>query len=80
MSDENIDFKWRWNPPSLRTVKQPETLTPDEFLDMVERVDNEGVDPLIGLRNQCMLLTTYFSCFRAVEVSQWKVKECVKGI
>ena len=48
MSNENIDFKWRWNPPSLRTVKQPETLTPDEFLDMVERVDNEGVDPLIG--------------------------------
>lgn len=77
MSDEKIDFKWRWNPPSLRTVKQPETLTPDEFLDMVERVDNERVDPLIGLRNQCMLLTTYFSCFRAVEVSQWKVKEAL---
>ena len=73
----NADFKWRWNPPSLRTIKQPEILTPNEFLDMVERVDNERVDPLIGLRNQCMLLTTYFSCFRAVEVSQWKVKEAL---
>lgn len=77
MTDDEIDFKWRWDPPSLRSVKQPEVLSPDEFLDLVERVDNERVDPLIGLRNQGMLLTTYFSCFRAVEVSQWKVKEAL---
>lgn len=73
----NLEYKWVWKVPKLRTVKQPETLTPEEFLDFVERVDNERVDALMALRNQCMLLMTYFSCFRAVEVSQWKVKECL---
>ncbi len=76
MTAEN-DYRWLWKPPILRSVKQPEVLTPDDFLDLVERVDNERVDPLIGLRNQCMLLTTYFSCFRAIEVSQWKVREAL---
>lgn len=76
MSDD-LAYKWVWHVPELRTVKQPETLTPEEFLDLVERIDNENVDALIALRNQCMLLMTYFSCFRAIEVSQWKVKECL---
>ena len=49
MTGERIDFKWRWKPPSLRTDKQPETRTPDEFLNMVESVDVEGVDPLAKL-------------------------------
>lgn len=70
-------FKWVWKVPKLKKTKQPETLTPEEFLDFVERIDNFTVDPLMALRNQCMLLMTYFSCFRAVEVSQWKVKECL---
>lgn len=76
MSDE-LAYKWVWHVPKLRTVKQPEILSPEQFLDLVERIDNENVDALIGLRNQCMLLMTYFSCFRAIEVSQWKVKECL---
>ncbi|WP_299496454.1 tyrosine-type recombinase/integrase [uncultured Shewanella sp.] len=63
--------------PDLRTVKQPETLTPDEFIDLVERIDNERLDPLICARNQGMLWMTYGSCFRAVEVSQWKIKEAI---
>ncbi len=66
-----------WNIPKLRKVKQPDILTPGEILDLVVRIDNERVDPLIALRNQCMLLMTYFSCFRAIEVSQWKVKEAI---
>jgi hypothetical protein len=49
----------------------------EEFLDFVERIDNEKVDALHALRNQCMLLMTYFSCFRAIEVSQWNVRECL---
>jgi integrase len=73
----DLEYKWVWNVPELRSVKQPETLTPEQFLDFVERIDNESVNALHGLRNQCMLLMTYFSCFRAVEVSQWKVKECL---
>ena len=76
MSDD-LAYKWVWNVPELRTVKQPEALTPEEFLDFVERIDNESVDALHALRNQCMLLMTYFSCFRAIEVSQWKIKECL---
>ena len=74
---EEFEYKWVWNVPNLKTVKQPKTLTPDEFLDLVIRIDNPRFDPLIGLRNQCMLLMTYFSCFRAIEVSQWKIKECL---
>jgi integrase len=73
----NLEYKWVWKVPQLRTVKQPETLSPEEFLDFVERIDNDSVDALHALRNQCMLLMTYFSCFRAVEVSQWKIKECL---
>ena len=76
MSD-TIEFKWVWHVPYLRTVKQPETLTPDEFIDLVERIDNERLDPLVCARNQAMLWMTYGSCFRAVEVSQWKVREAV---
>ncbi|PAJ75222.1 hypothetical protein CJF42_06120 [Pseudoalteromonas sp. NBT06-2] len=76
MSDD-LAYKWVWNIPEMRTVKQPEVLSPEEFLDLIERLDNENVDALIALRNQCMMLMTYFSCFRAVEVSQWKVKECL---
>jgi integrase len=76
MSD-TIEFKWVWHVPDLRTVKQPETLTPDEFIDLVERIDNERLDPLVCARNQAMLWMTYGSCFRAVEVSQWKVREAV---
>jgi len=72
-----LEFKWIYNEPKLRKVKQPEVLTPDEFLDLVVRIDNERVEPKIALRNQCMLLMTYFSCFRAVEVCQWKVKEAL---
>jgi integrase len=76
MSNE-LEFKWVWNVPELRSVKQPGTLSPEEFLDFVERIDNETVDPLHALRNQCMLLMTYFSLFRAIEVSQWKINECL---
>jgi len=75
--DEEIQFKWVWNVPKLRTVKQPDTLTPDEFIDLVERIDNETKDALICARNQAMLWMTYGSCFRAVSVSQWKVKEAL---
>jgi integrase len=75
--NEEFNPKWVWNVPVLRKVKQPEVLTPEEFLDLVVRIDNPTVDPLLALRNQCMLLMTYFSCFRAVEVSQWKIKECL---
>jgi integrase len=76
MSDD-LAYKWVWNVPKLKTVKQPEVLSPEDFLDLVERVDNHNVDALHALRNQCMLLMTYFSCFRAIEVSQWKIKECL---
>lgn len=75
--DKEPEFKWLWKVPETRAVKQPETLTPDEFLDLVIRIDNDLYDPLIAQRNQCMLLMTYFSCFRAIEVSQWKVKEAL---
>lgn len=74
---EEHKFEWVFENHQLKTVKQPAILTPDEFLDLVERIDNDLVDPLIALRNQCMLLMTFFSCFRAVEVSQWKVKEAI---
>lgn len=66
-----------WKVPDLRNVKQPETVSPDEFIDLVERIDNERLDPLVCARNQAMLWMTYGSCFRAVEVSQWKVKEAL---
>ncbi|MCF6459089.1 hypothetical protein [Pseudoalteromonas sp. MMG024] len=75
--DNAIEFKWVWKTPDLRNVKQPDILTPEEMIDLIERVDNVRVDPLLGLRNQCMLAMTFFSCFRAIEVSQWKVKECL---
>lgn len=71
----DLEYKWVWNIPELRSVKQPEAL--EEFLDFVERIDNETVDPLHALRNQCMLLMTYSCCFRAIEVSKWKVSECL---
>ncbi|SGZ07358.1 Integrase family protein-Tyrosine recombinase [Moritella viscosa] len=74
---EELEFKWVWKVPDLRTVKQPETISPDDFIDLVERIDNENVDPLIAMRNQAALWMTYGSCFRAVEVSQWKVKEAL---
>ena len=32
----NLEYKWVWKVPKLRTVKQPETLTPEEFLDFVD--------------------------------------------
>ena len=75
--DEKLEYKWVLNLPELKKVKQPETLTPDQFIDLVERIDNVRVDPLLAARNQAMLWMTYGSCFRAVEVSQWKVKEAV---
>ncbi|MPY24451.1 hypothetical protein [Shewanella sp. YLB-07] len=53
------DFKWIWKVPDLRTVKQPETVTPDEFIDLVERIDNERLDPLVCTRNQAMLWMTF---------------------
>lgn len=74
---EELEFKWVWNIPDLRTVKQPETLTPDEFVDFIERVDNELRDPLVCARNQAMLWMTFGSLFRAISVSQWKVKEAL---
>lgn len=74
---EEIEIKWVWNIPELRKVKQPDTLTPDEFIDLVERIDNERKDATICARNQAMLWMTYGSCFRAVSVSQWKVKEAL---
>mgnify|MGYP005809751241 CR=1 FL=1 len=74
---EELQVKWVWNVPDLRTVKQPETLSPDEFIDLVERIDNERLDALICARNQAMLWMSYGSCFRAIEVSQWKVKEAL---
>ncbi|MET1256964.1 tyrosine-type recombinase/integrase [Aliikangiella maris] len=77
---KELEFKWVWKAPNLRKVKQADTLSPEEFLDLVIRIDNERVDPLIALRNQCMLLMTYFSCFRAIEVSQWKVKEALSPV
>jgi len=76
MVDET-QFKWVWNVPELRKVKQPDTLTPDEFIDLVERIDNQRKDAIICARNQGMLWMTYGSCFRAVSVSQWKVKEAL---
>jgi integrase len=75
--NDDLAYKWVWNVPKLKTVKQPEILSPEQFLDLVDRVDNHNVDALLALRNQCMLLMTYFSCFRAVEVSQWKIRECL---
>ena len=79
MSDnkDEPEFKWLWKVPEMKKVKQPEILTPDEFLDLVIRIDNVLFDPLMAKRNQCMLLMTYFSCFRAIEVCQWQVKEAL---
>lgn len=74
---EDIQFKWVWQVPDFRTTKQPDTLTPDEFIDLVERVDNEQKDALLCARNQAMLWMSYGSCFRAISVSQWKVKEAL---
>jgi integrase len=74
---EKVEYKWVWNVPNLRKVKQPATLTPDQFIDLVESVDNELLDPLVCARNQAMLWMTYGSCFRAIEVSQWKIKEAL---
>ena len=71
---EKADFKWIWEVPDLRDVKQPDILTPDQFVDLIQRIDNERVDPLIAMRNQAMLWMTYGSLFRAVEVSKWTVK------
>lgn len=76
--NEEIELKTVFNIPNIKTVKQPEVLSPNDFLDFVDRVDYVGSDPLISLRNQCMLLMTFCSCFRAIEVSQWKVKECLE--
>ena len=77
MSDD-IEFKWVWKVPDLRKVKQPETLTPEQFIHLVDCVDSERLDPLICARNQAMLWMTYGSCFRAIEVSQWKAKEALQ--
>lgn len=74
---EETQFKWVWTEPDLRQTKQPDTLTPDEFIDLVERIDNELKDALLCARNQAMLWMTYGSCFRAISVSQWKVKEAL---
>ena len=71
---ETTEFKWIWEVPDLRDVKQPDTVTPDEFMSLIQRIDNERVDPLIARRNQAMLWMTYGSLFRAVEVAKWTVK------
>lgn len=75
MSTES-DFKWVFNPPQ-KQIKQPDIITPKEFESLIERVDNEGVDPLVGCRNQAILWMTYGSAFRAVECSKWLVREAL---
>ncbi len=74
LMDDIKEFKWIWEVPDLRDVKQPDTVTPDEFMSLILRIDNERVDPLIARRNQAMLWMTYGSLFRAVEVAKWTVK------
>jgi len=73
MAEKDL-YKWIWEVPDLRDVKQPDTFTPDEFVSLIQRIDNERVDPLTARRNQAMLWMTYGSLFRAVEVSKWTVK------
>lgn len=74
MMNEKTDFKWIWEVPDLRNVKQPDTFTPDEFCSLIQRIDNDRVDPLIARRNQAMLWMTYGSLFRAVEVTKWTIR------
>ncbi|MCG9576132.1 hypothetical protein L1D14_07745 [Vibrio tubiashii] len=76
MTDE-LQFKWVFNPPKLKQVKQPDTISLDDFDSLIHRLDNEGVDPLIASRNQAMLWSTLGSGFRAIEVSSWTIKEAL---
>lgn len=71
---QKSDYKWIWEVPKLRDVKQPDTITPDQFISVIQRIDNELADPLLARRNQAMLWMTYGSLFRAVEVSKWTVR------
>lgn len=77
MSTES-DFKWVFNPPK-KQIKQPDIITPKEFESLIERVDNEGVDPLVGCRNQAILWMTYevhLELWSAV--NGWFVKLCTR--
>ncbi|MBD0788082.1 site-specific integrase [Vibrio sp. Y2-5] len=76
MDSENIDFKWVFNPPKKK-VKQPDTITLNEFDSLIDRIDNPSVDPLIAARNQAILWATLGSTFRAIECSKWLVKEAL---
>ena len=70
------DFKWVFNPPK-KQIKQPDIISPKDFDSLVERIDNESVDPLVASRNQALLWMTYGSAFRAVECSKWLVREAM---
>lgn len=75
MTDE-FEFKWVFNPPKKAT-KQPDIISPNDFDSLVDRINNEGVDPLVASRNQALLWMCYGSAFRAVECSKWLVSEAM---
>ncbi|MDT3848607.1 MAG: hypothetical protein RPT12_17000 [Vibrio anguillarum] len=58
MTDE-LEFKWVFNPPQKAT-KQPDIISPKDFDSLVDRINNEGVDPLVAARNQALLWMTYY--------------------
>lgn len=76
MDSEKSDFKWVFNPPT-KEVKQPDTISLDDFDSLVARVDNQGVDPLLAARNQALLWVTLGSAFRAIECNNWLIKEAL---
>lgn len=73
---EEEKFTWVFDTPKKK-VKQPDTISLNDFESLVERIDNDSVDPLVASRNQALLWMTLASAFRAVECSKWTVKEAL---
>ncbi|MBW8191307.1 tyrosine-type recombinase/integrase [Neiella marina] len=64
-------------PPNGWRPKQAGVISPKDFQTLLMRLDLKDKDPVLVMRDNCMLWMCYASAFRAVEVAGWLVKEAM---
>ncbi len=64
-------------PPEGWRPKQAGVIDIRQFYTLLDRLDLKDVDPVLVLRNQCILMQTWASAFRAKSCAKWLVREAL---